>query len=152
MKTQATEASSPCYGVSPVELKSKDKIISQVCGSKGHRTSWEAVSDHANCNQHKAAMAYHKMNLANYKVNNESVNSFSPIGHSLMNMDATTVWWKLLQFRSWLASRSLDLSFFVTACHNDRQTLNNHIKPWTVAQLLTCCTTRYPDSQRDIIK
>ena len=85
------------------------------------------MSDHANCNQHKAAMAYHKMNLA--KVNNESVNSFSPIGRSLMNMDATTVWSKILQFRSRLASRPLDLSFFVTACHNDRQTLNNYIKP-----------------------
>ena len=96
MKAQATEASSLCNGVSPVELKSKDKIISQVCGSKGHRSSWEAASDHANCNQHKAAMVYLKMNLA--KVNNESVNSFSPIGCSLMNMDATTVWSKLLQF------------------------------------------------------
>ena len=73
-------------------------------------------------------MAYLKMNLA--KVNNESINSFSPIGRSLMNMDATTVWSKLLQFRSWLASRPLDLSFFVTACHNDRQALNNYIEPW----------------------
>ena len=86
------------------------------------------MSDHTNCNQHKAAMAYLKMNLA--KVNNESINSFSPIGRSLMNMDATTVWSKLLQFRSWLASRPLDLSFFVTACHNDRQALNNYIEPW----------------------
>ena len=46
IKTRATEASSPCYGVSPVEstrLESKDKRISQVHGSKGHRTSGQAV-------------------------------------------------------------------------------------------------------------
>ena len=46
------------------------------------------VVDHANSNQHKAAMAYLKVDLA--KANNESVTSFSPIGCSLMNMDAST--------------------------------------------------------------
>ena len=30
---------------------------------------------------------------------------------------------------SWPARRPLDLSFFVMACHNDRQTLNNYIEP-----------------------
>ena len=46
IKTQTTEASSPCYGVSPVEstrLELKHKRIYQVRRSKGHRTSRQAV-------------------------------------------------------------------------------------------------------------
>ena len=41
-----------------------------------------------NSNQHKAAMAYLKVDLA--KAKNKPVTSSSPIGCSLMNMDATT--------------------------------------------------------------
>ena len=82
------EASSPCCGVSPVEstrLESNDKRILK-CVDQSQRTS--SVVDHMNSNQHKAAMAYLKVDLA--KANNKSVTSFSLIGHSLMNMDAST--------------------------------------------------------------
>ena len=30
----------------------------------------------------------------------------------------------------WLAQQALDLSFYVVACHNDRQVLNNYFEPW----------------------
>ena len=46
------------------------------------------VIEHANSNQHKAAMTYLKAALA--KANNEPAASFSPNAHSLINMDATT--------------------------------------------------------------
>ena len=52
-------------------------------GTSNQRTS--NVIDHASSNQHKTSMAYLKADLA--KANNQS---FSPIAHSLMNMDATT--------------------------------------------------------------
>ena len=55
-------------------------------GTSNQRTS--SVVDHVNSNQHKAGMAYLKVDLA--KANHEPVGSFSPIGRSLMNMDATT--------------------------------------------------------------
>ena len=29
----------------------------------------------------------------------------------------------------WLAQQALDLSFYVVACHNDRQVLNNYFEP-----------------------
>ena len=29
----------------------------------------------------------------------------------------------------WLAKQALDLSFYVAACHNDRQVLNNYFEP-----------------------
>ena len=29
----------------------------------------------------------------------------------------------------WLAKQALDLSFYVVACHNDRQVLNNYFEP-----------------------
>ena len=93
IKTRVTEASFLCYGVNPVvstRLESKDKRTSQVHawiqGTLNQRTS--NVIDHANSNQHKAAMTYLKAELA--KANNEPAASFSPSAHSLMNMDATT--------------------------------------------------------------
>ena len=47
-----------------------------------------SVINHANSNQHKAAMLYLKTDLA--KASNEPVTSFSPIARSLMNMDTST--------------------------------------------------------------
>ena len=55
-------------------------------GTSNQRTS--SVIDHANSNQHKAAMSYLKSDLA--KANNEPVMSFSTIARSLMNMDTAT--------------------------------------------------------------
>ena len=54
-------------------------------GTSNQRTS--SVVNHANSNQHKAAMANLKADLA--KATNKSVTSFSLIGRSLMNMNAT---------------------------------------------------------------
>ena len=74
--------------MSSIELESTDKRISQVRGSKGHRTSGQVVSSITRtATSTRAAMAYLKANLA--KANNESVTPFSPIGCSLMNMDTT---------------------------------------------------------------
>ncbi len=46
IKIRAIEPSSPSYDVSPVEsttLESKDKRISQIPGSEGHRTNGQAM-------------------------------------------------------------------------------------------------------------
>ena len=39
----------------------------------------------------------------------------------------------------WLAKQALDLSFYVVACHNDRQVLNNYFEPCT-GTLHTLCS------------
>lgn len=70
--------------------KNEDKIMSMknysdhwIKGSKNHKTS--NVVDHANTDQHKAAMIHVK------KASNQPITTYSPIARSLLNLDETTL-------------------------------------------------------------
>ena len=71
------------------------KYEAGIKGQKKFSSAWiqrklnqrtNSLIDHANSNQHKAAMAYLKVDMAKQRISHFLL----PVSHSLMNMDATT--------------------------------------------------------------